>query len=215
MIEIALWRRFEWAVSASGQYENALTDVKLHAIFRGPDGQTHIREGFWDGGAQWKIRFGPGVAGKWTAGTRSLPADPGLHEQSIEFICVEESSANPFYRHGPVSVRAGETLFRHSDGTPFFWLGDTAWNIVLKSSMPDLREYLDDRASKCFNVVQFVATQWMAAAANAEGRVAYLGQSPIEIDPVFFRWMDRRMDAINDRGFLGAAVIAWAAVWNR
>ena len=36
----------------------------------------------------------------------------------------------------------------HADSTPFFWLGDTAWNGALLSSKSDWEIYLNDRAKK-------------------------------------------------------------------
>jgi hypothetical protein len=104
-------------------------------------------------------------------------------------------------------------LVRH-DGTPFFWLGDTAWNGPLKATPEEWSDYLRDRAAKRFSVIQFVATQWISASGDAEGRPAYLGTNPIRIEPAFFRRLDRYIDAINNAGLVAAPVLAWAATWN-
>lgn len=42
--------------------------------------------------------------------------------------------------------------------TPFFWLGDTAWFLLQKLTMEQIEEYLKDRKSKKFNVLQVVIT---------------------------------------------------------
>jgi hypothetical protein len=39
------------------------------------------------------------------------------------------------------------------DGTPFFWLGDTAWSLT-KLTRDEIRRYLTDRAAKGFTVIQ-------------------------------------------------------------
>lgn len=44
-----------------------------------------------------------------------------------------------------------------ADGTPFFWMGDTAWELFHKLSREDAETYLKTRASQGFNVVQAVA----------------------------------------------------------
>jgi hypothetical protein len=215
MTSVTRWGRFEWTLQAQREYANPLVDVRLHAEFHAPDGSVRTAVGFWDGGSTWRIRFSPDQCGEWHACSACEPADAGLHGQVARFTCTPYEGENELYRHGPVGVRAGERFLRHRDGKPFFWMGDTAWNGPLKASIPDWETYLADRSDKRFNAIQFVTTQWLAAAGNADARLAYLGRDPIEIDPVFFQWLDARIDLMNDRGFLGAAVIAWAATWSK
>ncbi|MCG6186187.1 glycoside hydrolase family 140 protein [Maribellus maritimus] len=42
----------------------------------------------------------------------------------------------------------------YDDGTPFFWLADTAWEIFLKLNTEEASLYFEDRSSKGFNVIQ-------------------------------------------------------------
>lgn len=42
--------------------------------------------------------------------------------------------------------------------TPFFWLGDTAWDLFQRLTLPQARVYLKNRADKGFNVIQAVLT---------------------------------------------------------
>lgn len=209
------WQRFEWSGAAEGSFGNPVAELRVLADFTSPDGTTTTVEGFWDGDDNWRVRFSPNQTGVWALRVRSEPLDSGLDEESASFECIPYTGDNPLFLHGRVNAKPGERFLRHADGTPFFWLGDTAWNGPLKASMDDWGLYLRDRQEKRFNTIQFVATQWLAAAGNADARVAYVGAEPIEIDPVFFQWLDRRIDAMNDAGFLGAAVIAWTATWNR
>jgi hypothetical protein len=44
-----------------------------------------------------------------------------------------------------------------SDGTPFFWLGDTGWELFHRLNLADIKVYLDNRADKGFTVIQAVA----------------------------------------------------------
>ncbi|HUU13887.1 MAG TPA: DUF4038 domain-containing protein, partial [Terriglobia bacterium] len=98
----------------------------------------------------------------------------------------------------------------HADGTPFLWLSDTAWNGALKSDAESWERYLEDRGGKGFTAIQFVATQWRSAGGNADLRVAFFGMEKIWIDPVFFQWMDERIDALNEHGLVAAPVLIWA-----
>jgi hypothetical protein len=70
--------------------------------------------------------------------------------------------------------------------------------------------FLRDRATKGFNVMQFVTTRWSAAHGDASGRVPYSGVENIQIDPVFFKRLDQRVNAINDHGHIAAPVLLWA-----
>src|SRR5690242_18953612 len=44
----------------------------------------------------------------------------------------------------------------HDYGTPFFFLGDTAWELFHRLSYSDAEHYLRDRAAKRFTVIQAV-----------------------------------------------------------
>src|SRR5215218_8719160 len=44
-----------------------------------------------------------------------------------------------------------------SDGSPFFYLGDTAWELFHRLNREQADRYLQDRASKGFTVIQAVA----------------------------------------------------------
>jgi hypothetical protein len=113
-----------------------------------------------------------------------------------------------------VKVAEDRLHLEYNDGTPFFWLGDTAWAGALLSAENDWQTYLLDRAAKRFSVIQFMATQNIAAAADAQGRQAYGGREKIVIDPYFFRRLDSRIDAINAQGLVAAPAFCWAAQWH-
>ena len=205
------WARFEAQFTSSGDYENPLQDVRVEVDFTSPTGKTRSVEAFWYGARNWKVRLAPEETGKWTYRSRSSKADDaGLNGQSGSFDCAAYSGRNPLYLHGGLKVSDDRRYLAHADGTPFFWLGDTAWNGVLKADPGSWDLYLRDRVAKGFNVVQYVTTQWRTASGNADGRPAFYGREKIAIDPVFYQWMDERVDAMNDLGVVAAPVLIWA-----
>jgi len=213
---VAQWTRFEGVLTSTLDYPNPVQDVQVDVTFTSPSGKTQDAMAFWDGGRLWKVRFSPEELGKWTYRTRSSnAADAGLDGRSGEFTCTRYPGTNPLYRHGAIRVSADHYSLAHADGTPFFWLADTAWNGPLKADARSWGLFLRDRAAKGFTAIQFVSTQWLAAGANADLRVAFLGTETIWIDPVFFHWMDKRIDAMNDLGLVAVPVLAWAAHWNK
>jgi hypothetical protein len=213
--DVPQWTRFEASFTSSADYENPLQDVSVEVEFTSPSGKSEGVRAFWDGGRTWRVRFSPDETGKWSYRTQaSNESDAGLNHQTGEFNCVPYRGINLLYRHGALRVSDDGRYLVHADGTPFFWLSDTAWNGALKSDAGSWERYLNDRVSKGFTAVQFVTTQWLAAAGNADGRVTYVGKDRISIDPVFYQWMDERVNALNDHGLVAAPVLIWAAVWN-
>ena len=61
------------------------------------------------------------------------------------------------FSHGSIEVSGNHRYLQHADGTPFFYLGDTAWELFHRLDREEADVYLADRASKGFTVIQAVA----------------------------------------------------------
>jgi hypothetical protein len=119
---------------------------------------------------------------------------------------------SPFTRHGPLRVSDDRTHLTHADGTPFFYLADTAWNGALLSTDADWQTYLADRASKGFTAIQFIThAPWSGALTDLEGQTAFTGNPKNPVNAGFFDRIARRIAAINAAGLLAVPVLAWAA----
>jgi hypothetical protein len=66
------------------------------------------------------------------------------------------SAQQPFSK-GRLKVSDNQRYLVHSDGTPFFWLGDTAWELFHRLTKQEAEQYLKHRAKQGFTVVQAVA----------------------------------------------------------
>lgn len=66
-------------------------------------------------------------------------------------------AASPWQQHGALRVSASGHRVEHSDGTPFLWIGDTAWGLIQQLTREDIDRYLDDRQALGFTVIQSVA----------------------------------------------------------
>ena len=62
-----------------------------------------------------------------------------------------------YWEDGPLCVSENKKYLRAGE-TPFFWMGDTAWLLIQRSSREDADLYLKNRADKGFNVIQAVLT---------------------------------------------------------
>jgi hypothetical protein len=206
------WSKFETSLKSSSQFAHPLQEVEVKAVFTAPSGSRQTIYGFWDGGDVWKVRFAPDEQGRWTfMTTASDTANRGLHGVRGAFVCTSPKGTTRFERHGPVRVSSDRKYFEHADGTPFFFLGDTAWNGPLHSSADDWRLYLAHRAGQRYTAIQWVATHWRGATkGDAEGRPAFTGREKIAIDPAFFKRLDTKVEAVQAAGLLNAIVMLWA-----
>lgn len=210
--QVGVWMTFEASFQSDQVYENPLYDVSEFVVrFTSPSGRAHTVSGFWDGGTSWKVRFAPDEVGAWSYRTQcSDTANTGLHDQSGSLEVVSHDSEHAIYQKGRISRPAGSYYLTYADGTPFFWVADTAWNGALKSTEAEWRLYLEDRVEKGYNAIQFVTTQWRGGASDRHGRVAFEGTGRIRISPDFFQRLDRKVDLINEYGLVAAPVLLWA-----
>ncbi len=58
---------------------------------------------------------------------------------------------------GPLKVSENKRFLVHGDGTPFFYLGDTAWELFHRLNREEADKYLENRAAKGYTVIQAVA----------------------------------------------------------
>jgi len=175
------WGVFEAIFRSKGRYEDPLRDVSVRCVFDSPSGGETVIDAFWDGGDEWRVRFMPDEEGTWTYRTVcSNECDKGLHGRRGSFKVVSYDGDNPVYRHGPLRLSDDRRYLIHEDGTPFFWLADTAWNGVIKSTLDEWREYLSFRRRQGFTVIQFVLTHWRGGPYDRLGERAYEGDKRIK-----------------------------------
>lgn len=211
MQTVAIWTVVELTFQSRRDYANPTWDVAVEVQFLSPSGRALSVEAFWDGGRTWRVRFSPDEVGEWRWKSACTNRDDsGLHGRSGTFLCVPYEGDNPLYRHGPIRVSADGRRFVHADGTPFFWLADTAWNGVLKADPGDWERYLDARRQQGFTAVQFVSTHWRAFPKDRWGETAYTGERRIRINPRFFQRLEGKVEAINRHGLVAAPVVLWA-----
>lgn len=206
------WTRFEKSLESAVEYANPAQEASLTAVFTSPQGKASKVYGFWDGGRTWRVRFAPNQTGKWTWKTTCSDAkNAGLHDQGGEFECIASAGTGRFAEHGPIRVSSDDRSFVHDDGTPFFFLADTAWNGALLSTKEDWDKYIQTRAGQGFSAVQFVTTQWRAAPeGDLKKELAYTGTDKIVINPVFFQRLDEKVATLNSSGLLAVPVMLWA-----
>src|SRR5262245_29713033 len=86
------------------------------------------------------------------------------------FAAVPQPSASRLPR---LKVSDNHRFLVTDDGRPFFWLGDTAWELFHRQTREDAERYLANRAALRFTVVQAVALAEFdgLTAPNAYGQL--------------------------------------------
>src|SRR5580765_2865565 len=84
-------------------------------------------------------------------------------------------------------------------GKPFFWLGDTAWELFHRLNREESKIYLKNRADKGFTVIQAVAIAELDGAnvANAYGDKALIDGDPAKPNEAYFKHVDFVIDEAN------------------
>jgi len=197
---------FETALTASGTCANPYVDLVAEASFTAPDGRRLcITPLFWDGGDTWRLRFSPSQTGKWTWTTRSR--NTGLDGKSGSFLVIDGP------RRGSIQPLTGfPHHFQRQDGSPFWFLGDTAWALFTdnrdeRHDGPAVCRYLQARAQQGFNIVHCMLL-CEAGWGNAGGP-PWFDLAAERINPAYWQEVDRRVAYANRQGLVVGLALAW------
>ena len=102
-------------------------------------------------------------------------------------------------------------LLETSDGRPFFLLGDTAWELLHRLTREEIDHYLENRASKGFNLICTVLLAEFEGLTipNAEGEIPLLGLDPHTPNPRYFDLVDYFVERCQELGLYAALLPTW------
>lgn len=199
---IQTWEHWQTALHSSRDYTNPCVDVSLRVTYTGPSNQVQHTHGFWDGGDTFRLRCAFPSPGLWRWRTEcSDVTNAGLNSQSGTVQVTPYHGDHPLYRHGFLRVSDNHRYLCHADGTPFLWLGDTAWVGPFKSKDADWKTFLTDRAGKHFTVVQIGPAPWWAGKRDAAGNLPFIGKGISQPNPAFWQAYERKVQLANAAGF--------------
>jgi hypothetical protein len=116
-----------------------------------------------------------------------------------------------FHSIAQLKVSANKRYLVTADGKPFFWLGDTAWELFHRLNREEADKYLKNRADKGFTVVQAVA---LAELDGLHDRNPY-GDTPLENDDPtkpkeeYFKHVDYIIDKAAELGLYIGLLPTW------
>lgn len=102
-------------------------------------------------------------------------------------------------------------LINEEDSTPFFWLGDTAWELFHKLDREEAIHYLSTRAEQGFTVIQAVilAERDGVRTPNAYGELPFHDLDPKQPNEAFFQHVDFIIREGNKLGLLIGVLPTW------
>jgi len=139
--------------------------------------------------------------------------------------CLAVNGADKSRPLPQLKVSANHRFLMQADGKPFFYLGDTGWEIFHRLDRKQVVEYLDVRARQRYNVIQAVALAEFEGltAPNAYGDLPLTDRDPTrpavtpranpnkpaEYD--YWDHVDYVVDQANQRGIYIAMLPTWGA----
>ena len=103
-----------------------------------------------------------------------------------------------------------------TDGKPFFYLGDTAWELFHRLTREESTIYLRDRAAKGFTVIQAVVLAELEGVTtpNAQGDLPLLGGDVRQPNPDYFAHVDAVVEEAASLGLFIGMLPTWGCYWK-
>ncbi|KAA6456202.1 DUF4038 domain-containing protein [Acidobacteria bacterium AB60] len=117
----------------------------------------------------------------------------------------------PFQPLPRIQVHPGGHFLQTQDGRPFFWLGDTAWELIHHTTREECSYYLKTRAEQGFTVIQTVVLSEFDGVTkpSALGEYPLIDQDPSRPNPKYFDRVVEIVDEAASRGLYVALVPVW------
>ena len=116
-----------------------------------------------------------------------------------------------------LKVSGNKRFLVHGDGRPFFYLGDTAWELFHRADREEADVYLADRAARKFTVIQAVVLAEFDGlhVPNAYGETPLVGDDPLRPNEAYFRHVDYIVEKANALGLHVGMLPTWGDKYNK
>jgi len=153
-------------------------------------------------------------------------ANTDMKECATEFFRVlrdpalfPRAASTPVSPPGQSGVKVSDNhrFLVTGDGKPFFWLADTAWQLIHDLNREEVDRYLEDRVKKGFNVIQTVALAEHGGLdrPNAYGHLPLVDRDPTRPDSRegddYWKQLDYVIESAARRGLYVALLPTWGS----
>jgi hypothetical protein len=115
------------------------------------------------------------------------------------------------FSHGRLVVSENNRFLVFEDGTPFFYLGDTGWELFHRLNKEDTEKYLENRRAKGFTVIQAVVLAELdgLTTPNMEGNLPLTDNDPLKPNEAYFAHVDWVIRKAADKGLFIGLLPTW------
>jgi Protein of unknown function (DUF4038)/Putative collagen-binding domain of a collagenase len=133
---------------------------------------------------------------------------------AFALICLLTATslhAQTGWNHGRLKVTADKRYLQFEDGTPFFYLGDTGWELFHRLDLFDIKTYLDNRAAKGFSVIQAVVLAEFDGLKrpNRYGQLPLASLDPLKPNENYFTLVDSTIRMARERNLFIGLLPTW------
>lgn len=113
--------------------------------------------------------------------------------------------------NGRLRVSQNSRFIIHENGAPFFYLGDTAWELFHRLNRQETERYLENRREKGFTVIQAVILAELDGlnTPNAEGEKPLLNNDPTRPNEKYFAHIDWVIRKAEEKGLYIGLLPTW------
>ena len=110
-----------------------------------------------------------------------------------------------------LTISPNRRFLQHADGRPFFYLGDTAWELLHRCDREEADLYLRDRAAKGFTVIQTVALTEADGlhTPNPYGDCPLIDDDPRRTNEAYWQHVDWIVRRANELGLHVGFLPTW------
>ena len=121
------------------------------------------------------------------------------------------------FKNGKLKVSDNHRFLVFENGKPFFYLGDTAWELFHRLSKADAEKYLENRRQKGYTVIQAVVLAELDGlnTPNTEGEKPLLNNDPTKPNEKYFAHVDWVIKKAEEKGIFIGLLPTWGDKWNK
>ncbi|HTF20524.1 MAG TPA: glycoside hydrolase family 140 protein [Chryseolinea sp.] len=129
---------------------------------------------------------------------------------SVSLLVSNLTVAQSPWKHGRLHVTPDKSGLQYADGTPFFWLGDTAWELLNRLTTEEVVAYFDNRVKKGFNVIQITGLSPESfKRANRYGQQPLYDGDPLKPNEKYYARLDTIVNLALERQLVIGLVVTW------
>jgi hypothetical protein len=116
-----------------------------------------------------------------------------------------------------LQVSENRRFLVYEDGSPFFYLGDTAWELFHRLNREEAETYLQNRAEKGFTVIQAVVLAELNGLEdpNPYGHLPLMNNDPSRPGEEYFQHVDWIVQKAEELGLFIGMLPTWGDKWNK